>query len=150
MSGFVFASCASCAQGCNTLDDPLNGTGSCPKYWQRPDGSNLCSESYSCSASSISIRIVGCFFLIVALVYCRLIYISHIKSTTSAFASAGAELQGSACGRVLNRALSCLRAVDPQTAARLVGPLSTTTPNTIFFHTNVQGNHAFRCHHKRL
>lgn len=135
MSGFAFASCASCAQGCNTFDDPLNGTGSCPKFWQRPYGSNLCSESYSCSASSISIRIVGCFFLIVALVYCRLIYISYIKSMASPRASAGVELQGSARGRFLNRALSCLRAVDPQTAARLVGPLRTTPPNIVFLHT---------------
>lgn len=134
MSGFAFASCVSCAQGCNTFDDPLNGTGSCPKFWQRPYGSILCSESYSCSASSISIRIVGCFFLIVALVYCRLIYISYIKSTTSAHASAGVELQGSARVRVLNRALKWLRAVDPQTAARLVGLMRDYSKQFSFSH----------------
>ena len=70
--------CAVCPQGCDTVDSAPNGT--CPKYWQRPDGSPLCSQAWTClDLAMVHIRIVGALFLLISLIYVRIIYYNYKK-----------------------------------------------------------------------
>ena len=70
--------CSLCPQGCPTVDGTPNGI--CPKFWRRPDGSSLCSQSWSCMPNaSTNSRIIGGAFFLVALIYVRLIYCNYKK-----------------------------------------------------------------------
>ena len=74
--------CVMCPQGCDTVDKSPDGV--CPKFWQRPDGSLVCSQAWFCIPyASINQRIIGgCFFLI-ALIYIRIIYYNYKKTSTA-------------------------------------------------------------------
>lgn len=109
------ASCLSCAQGCETVD-PLNIT--CPKYWQRPEGSNLCSQPWACGPMLVE-RSAGIVFLFVSLVYVRLIWYNYQKYVT------GAEVahRGKPPSGKFNLLLHSLKRVSPQTLARWIWSL---------------------------
>ena len=79
--------CVICPQGCDTVDKSSDGV--CPKFWQRPAGSLVCSQAWFCIPyASINQRIIGgCFFLI-ALIYIRIIYYNYTKNTIDAERSA--------------------------------------------------------------
>jgi hypothetical protein len=72
--------CSLCPQGCPTVDGTPNGV--CPKFWQRPDGSSLCSQSWSCMPNaSTNSRIIGSFFFLVTLIYVRIMYYNYKKNS---------------------------------------------------------------------
>ncbi len=72
--------CRLCASGCDTVDNS-SPNGTCPKFWQRPPGSTLCSQAWSCeTGTATGIRVCGAVFLALAVVYVRLIYHNCKKS----------------------------------------------------------------------
>ena len=84
---FVMSVCQVCPQGCDTLDKSPNGT--CPKYWQRPDGSPLCSQAWAClDLAMVHSRIIGGLFLLIVLIYVRIMYYNYKRDESSAAAVA--------------------------------------------------------------
>ncbi len=82
--------CVICPQGCATVELTPNGT--CPLHWTRPDSSSLCSHSFSCLSNSDSnSRIVGCFFILVSLVYLLILF--HDRKKKAAVANSRGDLQ---------------------------------------------------------
>ena len=61
--------CSVCVEGCQQTPEGL-----CPFYWQR-NASGYCTEAWNCLQFQNTIdRVVGAAFLLVALVYARIIY----------------------------------------------------------------------------
>jgi hypothetical protein len=74
--------CVICHQGCDTVDKSSDGV--CPKFWQRPAGSLVCSQAWFCIPyASINQRIIGSFFFLIALIYIRIIYYNYKKTSTA-------------------------------------------------------------------
>jgi len=121
MSGYNIAGCAVCSVGCDPVNAIPNGT--CPKFWERPEGSSLCSQSWTCSQfSNPSNRIVGGVFLLVALLYVRIMYYNYKKgspdtvvSTLHTTTSQHDSLLGLG---VFKRALRAWKRFSPRTHAR--------------------------------
>jgi hypothetical protein len=102
--------CPICPQGCSTIDGSPNGI--CPKYWQRPEGSSLCSQSWNCAQYSNDIaRVIGSFFLLLAFVYLRIIYFNYTGNSTEGEST-------SATKSTVSRIRSFWKNVSPQNFAR--------------------------------
>ena len=110
--------CQVCPQGCDTLDKSPNGT--CPKYWQRPDGSPLCSQAWTCvEYSATNQRITGAFFLFTTLIYFRIMYFANSKNSQLRHNVSSSESQGhrkdAGC---IDRALLWMKSISATNMAR--------------------------------
>ena len=116
MAGYNIANCAVCIEGCDTVDNIPNGT--CPKFWDRPPGSSLCMQSWTCTQfSNANNRIVGVIFLLVALLYVRIIYYNYKKGALDANLITATD-SSSASSSVFKRALRAWQKFNPRTHAR--------------------------------
>jgi hypothetical protein len=105
--------CVRCPEGCATTDTDAT----CPKYWQRVEGSALCSQAWICSSSTSSgIRLIGVVYLLVVLVYARLFYYNYKKH--SAVSEGGAVGAPFAAGGFFQRVLNCFKGIPPQSYSR--------------------------------
>ncbi len=104
--------CVICSVGCDTVNKSSDGV--CPKYWQRPAGSLVCSQAWNCMPyRNINERIVGSFFFVVALIYIRIIYYNYTKNPIDAERSAPHQ-SSSTCTSALKKISS------PQNFARCI------------------------------